>query len=208
VGRFLLRQQIGACELTDTESAETFPLFSRRGLKWIESRTGDLLDLDILAVLPETPDGIFPPVPLHAPVHQPLRQGTCPPLSDALPPKILVEQYANTHFSSIMHAIVPFVEPVRFAQTVALLYSTPTEAPYPPDCRAFIHIFLVFAAKIEISHLGTELPPVDEDACVRTTLALLPEILGGRWTITGLETILMLVCISYPVQHYQGINEL
>ncbi|KFZ20370.1 hypothetical protein V502_03212 [Pseudogymnoascus sp. VKM F-4520 (FW-2644)] len=188
VGCFLLKQQIGACKLSDTDSAETFPLLSRRGLKWIESRTGDPLGLGAFAVLPEAPHDILPLVPLH----QSLHPRTCPPLSNALPPRRLVEQYANMHFSSIMHAIVPFVEPVRFNQTVALLYSTPTEASYPPDRRAFIHIFLVFAAKIEISHLGTALPPVDEDACVRTTLALLPEILGGCWTITGLETILML----------------
>jgi hypothetical protein len=97
-----------------------------------------------------------------------------------------------------MHAIVPLVDPVRFSRMVDFLYTT--ETSHPPDYRGCIHIFLVFAAKIKISHLHTTLPLIDEDACVQATLALLPQILGGHWTITGLETILMLVRTSYSAK--------
>jgi hypothetical protein len=197
VGYPLLRQQVGACELSDLDSAESFPLFSRRGLKWIESRTGDPLGLDVFVVKSETPHNFSAPWP----VHQSLLSRVCPSIPDALPPRDLVEQYTNAHFSSIMHAIVPLVDPVRFSRMVDFLYTTSTETSYPPDCWGCIHIFLVFAAMIEISHLRTALPPIDEDTCVQATLTLLPEILGGHWTITGLETILMLVRISYSTQH-------
>jgi hypothetical protein len=193
MGCLLLKQQVGACELSDFDSAETFPLFSRRGLKWIHSRTGDPLGLDTFDLQPETRH-YFPPWPIQ----QSLRSKACPSITDTLPPRDLVEQYANAHFSSIMHAIVPLVDPVRFNEMVDLLYSTSAEMFYSPDCQACIHIFLVFAAKVEISQLCTTLAPIDEDSCVQATLALLPEILGGRWTITGLEAVLMLVRTSSP----------
>jgi hypothetical protein len=193
VGCLLLKQQVGACRLSDLDSAESFPLFSRRGLKWIESRTGEPLGLDIFDLPSKAPHNFSTPWP----VHQSLLSRSYPSVSDTLPPRDLVEQYANAHFSSIMHAIVPLVNPVRFNQMLDFLYTTSTETSYPPDCRGCIHIFLVFAAKTKISHLYTTLPPVDEDTCVQATLTLLPEILGGHWTITGLETILMLVRISY-----------
>ena len=195
MGCLLLKQQVGACELSDFVSAGTFPLFSRRGLKWIESRTGDPLGLSAFDPQLETRRD-FPPWPIH----QSLRSRACPSVTHTLPPRDLVEQYANAHFSSIMHGIAPLVDPVRFNRMVDLVYSTPTEMFYSPDCQACIHIFLVFAANVEISQLGTALDPIDEDACVQTTLALLPEILGGHWTITGLEAVLMLVRISIPVR--------
>jgi hypothetical protein len=193
MGCLLLKQQLGACELSDFDTAETFPLFSRRGLKWIHSRTGDPLGLVTFDMQPEARH-YFPPWPIQ----QSLRPKACPSVTDTLPPRDLVEQYANAHFSSIMHAIAPLVDPVRFNQMVDLVYSTPAEMFYSPDCQACIHIFLVFAANVEISQPSTTLAPIDEDSCVQATLVLLPEILGGRWTITGLEAVLMLVRTSSP----------
>jgi hypothetical protein len=196
VGYLLLKQQVGACRLGDLDSTESFPLFSREGLKWIKSRTGDPLGLDVFNLQPASPYN----VPTPWPVHHSLLSNINPSVTDALPPRDLVEQYASAHFSSIMYAILPLVDPVRFNRMLDFLYTTLTETSYPPDCRGCIHIFLVFAAKIKISHLHTTLPLIDEDACVQATLALLPQILGGHWTITGLETILMLVRTSYSAK--------
>ncbi|KXJ88641.1 fungal-specific transcription factor domain-domain-containing protein [Microdochium bolleyi] len=149
-------------------SGSGMPLFSPRGLQWIQEQTGETTHRLNLAT----------PLWENQTVHEDLLLAGPTSMLGKLPPRQSTDLYLSTYSSDVIRFIFPFVDPLLFRHTVDLAY-TPERLNVTPTvehitARACVLSFLAFMVLI----LGQiDSAPIDKYRTLIAAQYMLPQAL-------------------------------
>ncbi|KAK9485650.1 hypothetical protein V1527DRAFT_466489 [Lipomyces starkeyi] len=175
--------------LGEISSYTGIPLFSLDGQQWIQSRTGEKVNLEnVCAFGPPWQNLRFLDRNSLSRNFQTL-QGVV-----KLPKRDIVEKCTLTYSSSILRFVLPLIDTVLFDKTIKLAYQPDNNnGTGIASARACIYSFLAFAS---VFNLHSTSPAVDSEACALKAEYLLPQILHET-TIDSLQTAVMLLVFQF-----------
>lgn len=178
--------------LGSINSYSGIPVFSPRGLQWLQSRTGETATSEKLCSLGlpwlNANQGSRESLHLSSWSCQQGRQHTLD-----LPDREIVREYAESYNSSGLSLLFPLIEMSLFEETIRIAYDSPHTpySPYVQCAKACIFSFLAFASNANIQ--SSALSEINIDECALEAFRLIPHIVEGPPSIDGLRTIILLV---------------
>lgn len=179
--------------LGSINSYSGIPVFSPRGLQWLQSRTGEIATSEKLCSL-----GLPWLNSDRAAGLESLYLSSCASRPDTqldLPDREAVRKCARAYNFSGLSLVFPILEMRLLEETIRLAYDSPATpySPYAQCAKAFIFSFLAFVSSANI--VSDALSGIDIDGCALEAHRLIPHIVEGPPNMDGLCCMLMLVCL-------------
>ncbi|KAL1960695.1 hypothetical protein VTO42DRAFT_6525 [Malbranchea cinnamomea] len=171
----------------DINSCHGVPLFSPEGARWVQSRTGQEVNLERICPFSGLLWQSQQPFYLSTGSKDLMMSGTA-----GLPDVRLVKEYVSTYGRSFIRAVFPFIDPVLFEDTIRLAYQPPagSQAPHGTiSAKACVCSFIAIAALNLQEHVG---PPLDSENYAWKAQSLFP-LVSLETTLDGLQACIMLL---------------
>ncbi|KAK0702537.1 hypothetical protein B0T21DRAFT_342395 [Apiosordaria backusii] len=169
--------------LGETSSYNGVPHFSATGREWIRSHSGQV---PVFPAVWDDEEGDHGAPQLG-------REDGLPPVDGpSLPDRTVTDQYLAFFSTSHFRLVFPVLDTVLFQQTIDTAYGLGTSAPHElVAAKTCVFAFLCMVTLFE----GPEspvTPPVDGDVMAAKAQHLLTVALRGEFTLTSLQTMIML----------------
>ncbi|KAK4180684.1 putative transcription factor [Triangularia setosa] len=169
--------------LGEVSSYNGVPHFSATGREWIRSRSGQV--------------PIFPAVwdddEVDHGAPQLGKEDVLPPIDEpSLPDRAVTDRYLVFFGTSHFRLVFPVLDTVLFQEIIDTAYGLGTSAPHELVVAKTCTFAFLCMVTLFVGSESPVVPPVDGDVMAAKAQHLLPAALRGEFTLTSLQTMIML----------------